>query len=158
MQEWRALTSTCLVVWCRYLSGVPTPTAASPGGMWILDLEGAPCVAFMPESVLNPPAMLWILLIVPVSTHIVVVTLPFLPRQLVATANPVWHNTEAFYGKPFILCTLLDFGGQQGLFGNMGAVESSVQQALNASAAKSASPVGVGITMEGIWQVFPVNA
>jgi len=94
-----------------YLGGVPTPTAASPSGMWVLDLFG--------------------------------------------TSEPVWPNTEAFYGKPFILCTLLNFGGQQGIYGNMAAVEDGVNKVLNASTTdpNGTRPIGVGITMEGIWFV-----
>ena len=92
-----------------YLAGAPTPTKASPAGMWILDLFGS--------------------------------------------TKPVWNQpfSHAYYGKPFILCTLLNFGGQQGLFGNLDNVEKGVSDVLAANVQGSANAIGVGITMEGIW-------
>ena len=35
--------------------------------------------------------------------------------DLNAEARPVWSLSESFYGKPFIWCTLLVYGGQQGM-------------------------------------------
>jgi hypothetical protein len=69
--------------------------------------------------------------------------------DLYGASNPVWESTEAFYGKPFIFCTLLNFGGQQGLTGNI------PQMATGLAAASSKGAIGVGLTMEGIWQNYP---
>eukprot|EP00051_Salpingoeca_urceolata_P011079 m.136572 g.136572 ORF g.136572 m.136572 type:complete len:913 (-) comp16976_c2_seq5:202-2940(-) len=72
--------------------------------------------------------------------------------DLFGTSHPVWSTTDSFYGKPFILCTLLNFGGQQGLTGDLEQVHTAVQQALDANATIN----GVGITMEGIWTNYPM--
>ena len=71
--------------------------------------------------------------------------------DLFGTSHPVWSKPFAgyFYGKPFILCTLLNFGGQQGMFGDMGAVQAQVDDVLAANAAGKTNAIGVGITMEG---------
>ena len=38
--------------------------------------------------------------------------------------------TESYYGHPYFLCTLLNFGGQQGLTGNVPRVLSGVEARL----------------------------
>ncbi len=53
-------------------------------------------------------------------------------------------KTASFYGHPYFLCTLLNFGGQQGLSGNMGRLLAGREAAL-----ANSSITGVGITMEG---------
>ena len=54
-------------------------------------------------------------------------------------------KTASFYGHPYFLCTLLNFGGQQGLSGNMGRVVAGREASLANSTIS-----GIGITMEGI--------
>ena len=54
-------------------------------------------------------------------------------------------KTASFYGHPYFLCTLLKFGGQQGLSGNMGRVVAGREASLANSTIS-----GIGITMEGI--------
>ena len=78
--------------------------------------------------------------------------------DLFGSTQPVWNRpfADAYYGKPFILCTLLNFGGQQGLFGNMDAVTKGVDLVLAANAKGTANGIGVGITMEGIWTNYGV--
>ena len=71
--------------------------------------------------------------------------------DLSGDSRPFWSQTESFAGHPFILCTLLNFGGQQGLNGNINRMRLGVQAAL----AEDSSVVGVGLTMEGIWQNYP---
>ena len=38
--------------------------------------------------------------------------------DLFGDSNPIWSKTASYYGHPFIFCTLLNFGGQQGMTGN----------------------------------------
>jgi len=70
--------------------------------------------------------------------------------DLAAVSAPVWSRTNAFYGKPFIFCSLLNYGGQQGLAGNMNGVVEGIEKAI-----ENENMMGVGITMEGIWQNYP---
>jgi hypothetical protein len=72
--------------------------------------------------------------------------------DLFGASNPVWSRTASFYGHRFIFCTLLNFGGQQGIVGNVPQVEQGLKAALDANT----SIAGVGITMEGIWTNYPV--
>jgi len=72
--------------------------------------------------------------------------------DLQSESRPIWQNTKSFYGKPFIWNTLHDFGGQQGLTGNLPQITSGFGAALNSSR----NLQGVGITMEGIWTNYIV--
>lgn len=63
---------------------------------------------------------------------------------------PVWSNTQAYYGKPWIWCMLHNFGGGISLFGRMDEVASGPAQALHDSAAGKLE--GIGLTPEGIEQ------
>ena len=71
--------------------------------------------------------------------------------DLFGDSNPIWVKTSSFYGHPYFLCTLLNFGGQQGITGNMGRLLAGVHSSL-----ANSSITGVGITMEGIWTNYPV--
>jgi alpha-N-acetylglucosaminidase len=67
----------------------------------------------------------------------------------------VWDkfgDAATFFGKPFIWCTLLVYGGRQGLYGNLNAVYDGYGKALSQNTTLS----GVGITMEGIWTNYPM--
>jgi alpha-N-acetylglucosaminidase len=66
--------------------------------------------------------------------------------DLFGDSNPIWSKTASYYGHPFIFCTLLNFGGQQGIVGNTPRVVTGFEAALANSTVN-----GVGITMEGIW-------
>ena len=66
--------------------------------------------------------------------------------DLFGDSNPIWSKTASYYGHPFIFCTLLNFGGQQGIVGNTLCVASGMEKAVANSTIN-----GVGITMEGIW-------
>ena len=81
--------------------------------------------------------------------------------DLSGDSRPFWSQTQSFFGHPFILCTLLNFGGQQGLNGNINRMKLGYQAALgvqqpssghNNNSSNVSSIVGVGLTMEGIWQ------
>ena len=44
--------------------------------------------------------------------------------DLFAEVQPIWKETESFYGQPFIWCMLHNFGGNLGLYGKVKAVAS----------------------------------
>ena len=73
--------------------------------------------------------------------------------DLYCDVSPQYNNFESFYGKPFIWNTLHNFGGNQGLLGTLYNIAVGVPEAL---AFPSSTVVGVGITMEGIWQNYIV--
>mmetsp|Transcript_95364 Transcript_95364/g.199513 ORF Transcript_95364/g.199513 Transcript_95364/m.199513 type:complete len:744 (-) Transcript_95364:46-2277(-) len=73
--------------------------------------------------------------------------------DLASEAYPQWIRTKGYFGKPWIFNTLLNYGGQQGLIGNLSAVQSGFLSALSKY---SSNLVGVGITMEGMWQNYIV--
>jgi hypothetical protein len=74
--------------------------------------------------------------------------------DLFGDSNPIWSKTASFYGHPFIFCTLLNFGGQQGIVGNTPRIASGMDAAL----AQNSTISGVGITMEGIWTNYKYAA
>ena len=39
--------------------------------------------------------------------------------DLFAEVDPIWMETESFYGQPFIWCMLHNFGGNLGLYGTV---------------------------------------
>lgn len=70
--------------------------------------------------------------------------------DLAAEIEPVWKRTTAFYGKPWIWNMLNNFGGNVNLFGRMDGVAAGPALALNDTASKRLS--GIGLTMEAIEQ------
>ena len=68
----------------------------------------------------------------------------FLPRRAA-------RHTAA---TPFIYCTLLNFGGMNGIVGDMPRLEEGFNTA--AAAAHNSSLSGVGLTMEGIGTNYPM--
>ena len=70
--------------------------------------------------------------------------------DLWSETRPVWSRTNAYYGKPWIWCMLLNFGGNVGMFGKMDVVASEPSKALNSK--ESGEMLGIGITPEGIEQ------
>jgi len=71
--------------------------------------------------------------------------------DLAAAAHTVWTKTSSFFGKPFVWNTLHGYGGQQGLTGNLPQIDAGFD-----AAASNSTVMGVGITMEGIWQNYIV--
>jgi alpha-N-acetylglucosaminidase len=71
--------------------------------------------------------------------------------DLFGASHPIWLRTESYFGKPFIQCTLLNYGGQQGILGSLNAVVDGVEAAI-----ANSTVMGVGITMEGIWTNYPI--
>src|SRR5665213_3973804 len=70
--------------------------------------------------------------------------------DLAAEIYPVWKQTDAFYGKPWIWNMVNNFGGNTNLFGRIETVAIDPAKALNDS--KSGNMNGIGLTMEAIEQ------
>lgn len=70
--------------------------------------------------------------------------------DLAAEIEPVWKQTEAFYGKPWIWNMLNNFGGNVNLFGRMDGVAQGPAAAWNDRSKKRME--GIGLTMEAIEQ------
>ena len=68
--------------------------------------------------------------------------------DLNALENPVWNRTQSFYGVPFALCMLHNFGERPGLFGRLPNAATAPPLALAESA--PGTLVGTGMTPEGI--------
>ncbi|KEF52074.1 alpha-N-acetylglucosaminidase [Exophiala aquamarina CBS 119918] len=64
--------------------------------------------------------------------------------DLYSETYPQWQNLDSYFGKRWIWCQLHDFGGNQGLYGQVMNVTINSVEAL----ASSASLVGFGLTME----------
>lgn len=60
--------------------------------------------------------------------------------------TPVWTITEGFYGQPYILCYLGNFGGNIRLAGNFHQTSERIDKALNDG---GSNMVGIGSTLEG---------
>jgi alpha-N-acetylglucosaminidase len=71
--------------------------------------------------------------------------------DLFGASHPIWSKTNSYFGKPFLQCTLLNYGGMQGILGDLNAVVSGVEAAI-----ENSTVIGVGITMEGIWTNYPI--
>lgn len=69
--------------------------------------------------------------------------------DLFAETSPVYQSTESFFGQPFIWCMLHNFGGNHGLYGNVGSVNAGPFDAMSF---KDSTMVGTGLTPEGIEQ------
>lgn len=65
--------------------------------------------------------------------------------DLFSESQPQWQRTNSYYGKPWIWCELHDYGGNQGLYGQVENVTVNAIAALK----NSTSLVGYGLTMEG---------
>jgi alpha-N-acetylglucosaminidase len=89
--------------------------------------------------------------------------------DLYSESHPVWKETQAYYGKPWIWNMLQNFGGNVALFGRMQNVANDPAAAFNDPL--SGKMTGIGLTPEGIeqnpalfelmlenvWQSEPVN-
>jgi alpha-N-acetylglucosaminidase len=65
--------------------------------------------------------------------------------DLFSESQPQWQRTDSYYGKPWIWNQLHDYGGNQGLYGQIDNVTINPIEAL----ANSSSLVGFGLTPEG---------
>ncbi|MBK0379695.1 alpha-N-acetylglucosaminidase [Mucilaginibacter segetis] len=64
--------------------------------------------------------------------------------------HPVWKTNNAYYGKPWIWCMLLNFGGNISMYGRMDVVAQEPAKALKSPEANKIS--GIGLTPEAIEQ------
>lgn len=65
--------------------------------------------------------------------------------DLNAETNPQWSR-RGHRGHPWVWCMLLNFGGNEGLYGKL----DHVTQAVDAARHSATPPAGIGLTMEGI--------
>lgn len=65
--------------------------------------------------------------------------------DLFSESQPQWQRTNSYYGKPWIWNELHDYGGNQGLYGQIDNVTVNPIEALE----NSSSLVGFGLTPEG---------
>lgn len=65
--------------------------------------------------------------------------------------TPVWKNSESFYGQPFILCYLGNFGGNTRFAGDFGEIGRRIEAGITAGGA-----CGIGSTLEGFGINMPV--
>ena len=49
--------------------------------------------------------------------------------DLFGDSNPIWPKTASYHGHPFVFCTLLNFGGQQGITGDTPRVAAGFEAA-----------------------------
>ncbi|MFX3635911.1 MAG: alpha-N-acetylglucosaminidase [Candidatus Pristimantibacillus sp.] len=63
-------------------------------------------------------------------------------------SKPMWTTTDAFEGVPWLWCMVQNYGGKNGLFGNLETVSKDPIGVR--SDASSGRPSGLGMTMEGI--------
>lgn len=62
-------------------------------------------------------------------------------------AQPVWELTDAYFGKPYILCYLGNFGGNTMLIGDLGVVDKRINDFLEQG---GDNKCGMGGTLEGL--------
>ena len=67
--------------------------------------------------------------------------------------SPVWSKFQNYFGKKWIWCTLHNFGGNPGMWGNLTHLLQKPQEDIDIS---NGTMVGVGITMEAIEQNYVV--
>ena len=67
--------------------------------------------------------------------------------------SPVWSKFENYFGKKWIWCTLHNFGGNPGMWGNLTHLLQRPQEDINNS---NGTMIGIGITMEAIEQNYVV--
>jgi alpha-N-acetylglucosaminidase len=70
--------------------------------------------------------------------------------DLYSESHPLWANTDAYYGKPWIWNMLQNFGGNVSMWGRMPSVANDPSQALGDK--NSGKMLGIGLTPEGIEQ------
>ena len=62
-------------------------------------------------------------------------------------SNPVWKRVKSYFGKKFIWCAIVVFGGRRDIYGDLGRVASGPAAAL---ADPSSTMDGIGFTPEAI--------
>lgn len=73
--------------------------------------------------------------------------------DLYSEVRPVWNKMDNFFGKSWIYCVLHNFGGSTGMRGDLPTLGTAPVLANRDS---NGTMVGVGLTMEGIFQNYIV--
>lgn len=73
--------------------------------------------------------------------------------DLYSDARPQWKRTHNFFGKLWIYCVLHNFGGNLGIRGDLPTIASAPYIAMSES---KDTLIGIGITMEGMYQNYVV--
>ena len=68
--------------------------------------------------------------------------------DLMCETSPVWKQTEAFYGKPWLWCIIQDFGNVVSLHGGLPQISEGLSNAVTSPQRGKLS--GVGFLMEGL--------
>ncbi|KAG9409582.1 hypothetical protein AC1031_019846 [Aphanomyces cochlioides] len=75
--------------------------------------------------------------------------------DLWSDAVPIWRITKNYFGKSWIYCVLHNFGGQHGMTGNL---EHMAVSPIEARQLSDGRMIGMGLSMEGIFQNYVVYA
>ncbi|KAJ0407349.1 hypothetical protein P43SY_004777 [Pythium insidiosum] len=73
--------------------------------------------------------------------------------DLYSEVKPIWKTVDNYFGKSWIYCVLHNFGGNTGMRGDLPTVGSDPVRARHES---KGTMIGVGLTMEGIYQNYVV--
>ncbi|KAE9350163.1 Alpha-N-acetylglucosaminidase [Phytophthora rubi] len=73
--------------------------------------------------------------------------------DLYSEVRPVWNKMDNYFGKSWIYCVLHNFGGNTGMRGDLPTLGTAPVLANRAS---NGTMIGVGLTMEGIFQNYVV--
>ncbi|KDO21253.1 hypothetical protein SPRG_13552 [Saprolegnia parasitica CBS 223.65] len=73
--------------------------------------------------------------------------------DLYSEVKPMWQATDNYFGKYWIYCVLHNFGGSLGMRGDLPTVASDL---VAARAMSAGTLLGLGLTMEGIFQNYIV--
>ncbi|KAF4040777.1 Alpha-N-acetylglucosaminidase (NAGLU) C-terminal domain [Phytophthora infestans] len=73
--------------------------------------------------------------------------------DLYSEVRPVWSKMDNYFGKSWVYCVLHNFGGNTGMRGDLATLGTAPVQASRDS---NGTMIGVGLTMEGIYQNYVV--
>lgn len=73
--------------------------------------------------------------------------------DLYSEVSPIWRKMDNYFGKSWIYCVLHNFGGNTGLRGDLPTIASDPVRSNHDS---NGTMIGVGLTMEGIFQNYVV--
>jgi alpha-N-acetylglucosaminidase len=68
--------------------------------------------------------------------------------DLLCESDPAWKQREAFQGTPWIRCMIQNYGGKNGLFGNLDLIANELPAVLENP--RSGQLAGISLAMEGI--------
>ncbi|OQS02108.1 alpha-N-acetylglucosaminidase (NAGLU) [Thraustotheca clavata] len=71
--------------------------------------------------------------------------------DLYSDVKPMWQKTDGYFGKYWIYCVLHNFGGNLGMRGDLKTIAEDP-----IDARKQGNMIGIGLTMEGIFQNYIV--